>query len=104
MLLTWTTWFSGKFRHHAGAKVSHHTALAGLSTKIAESGRAKSPARLSNMPSLAYLAFGIPCVWLIHPETRRAWIHNEEGSREKSSIRSWIMAARSSGESGAGRH
>lgn len=29
-----------------------------------------------------YLAFGIPCVWIIRPETRRAWVHTSEGSRE----------------------
>ena len=29
-----------------------------------------------------YLAFGVPCVWVIRPETRRAWIHTNDGSRE----------------------
>jgi Uma2 family endonuclease len=29
-----------------------------------------------------YLAFGIPCVWVINPETHRAWMHTNEGSRE----------------------
>ena len=29
-----------------------------------------------------YLAFAIPCVWVIDPETRRAWIHTNDGSRE----------------------
>ena len=29
-----------------------------------------------------YLAFGVPCVWVINPETRRAWIHTNAGSRE----------------------
>ena len=29
-----------------------------------------------------YLAFEVPCVWVINPETRRAWIHTKEGSRE----------------------
>lgn len=29
-----------------------------------------------------YLAFGTPCVWVINPETRRAWIHANDGSRE----------------------
>jgi Uma2 family endonuclease len=29
-----------------------------------------------------YLAFGIPCVWTVDPETKRAWIHTPEGSHE----------------------
>ncbi len=29
-----------------------------------------------------YLSFGVPCVWVIRPETQRAWIHTNEGSRE----------------------
>lgn len=29
-----------------------------------------------------YLAFGIRCVWVIDPATRRAWIHTNDGSRE----------------------
>ncbi len=29
-----------------------------------------------------YLGFGVPCVWVIRPDTRRAWIHTNEGSRE----------------------
>jgi Uma2 family endonuclease len=29
-----------------------------------------------------YLAFGIPCVWVINPDSRRAWIHGNDGSRE----------------------
>lgn len=29
-----------------------------------------------------YLAFGIPCVWVIDPESRRASIHTSDGSRE----------------------
>jgi Uma2 family endonuclease len=29
-----------------------------------------------------YLAFGIPYVWVINPETRRAFIHTPKGSRE----------------------
>jgi Uma2 family endonuclease len=29
-----------------------------------------------------YIAFGIACVWVINPETRRAWMHTNEGSRE----------------------
>jgi Uma2 family endonuclease len=29
-----------------------------------------------------YLGFGVPCVWVIRPETRRAWVHTNESSRE----------------------
>ena len=29
-----------------------------------------------------YLAFGVPCVWVINPETHRAWVHTSDGSRE----------------------
>jgi Uma2 family endonuclease len=29
-----------------------------------------------------YLAFGVPCVWVIRTDIRRAWIHTKEGSRE----------------------
>jgi Uma2 family endonuclease len=29
-----------------------------------------------------YLTFGIPCVWVIDPESRRAWIHTSNGTRE----------------------
>ena len=29
-----------------------------------------------------YLAFGVPCVWVVNPETRRAWIHTNDRSRE----------------------
>ena len=29
-----------------------------------------------------YLAFDIPCVWVINPAIKRAWIHTDEGSRE----------------------
>ena len=29
-----------------------------------------------------YLAFGIPCVWVINPVKLRAWVHTIEGSRE----------------------
>ncbi|HVP49047.1 MAG TPA: Uma2 family endonuclease [Bryobacteraceae bacterium] len=29
-----------------------------------------------------YLAFGIPCVWVINPETRRAYVHTSKGSHE----------------------
>ena len=29
-----------------------------------------------------YLAFGIPCVWVINPETQRAWIHTADRTHE----------------------
>ena len=29
-----------------------------------------------------YLAFGIPCVWVIDPDKRRAWIHTIDVARE----------------------
>jgi Uma2 family endonuclease len=29
-----------------------------------------------------YLAFGVPYVWVVNPETRRAYIHTAEGNRE----------------------
>jgi len=29
-----------------------------------------------------YLAFGVPCVWVIRPEARRAWIHTNDGAHE----------------------
>ncbi len=29
-----------------------------------------------------YLMFGVPCVWVIRPESLRAWVHTSEGSRE----------------------
>ena len=29
-----------------------------------------------------YLAFEVACVWVINPETRRAWVHTNDGSRE----------------------
>jgi len=29
-----------------------------------------------------YFAFGIPCVWVINPDTQRAWIHTPAGSHE----------------------
>ena len=29
-----------------------------------------------------YLAFGIPCVWVLRPETQRAWIHTVDAARE----------------------
>ena len=29
-----------------------------------------------------YLAFGVPCVWVIRTDSRRAWIHTNDGSHE----------------------
>jgi Uma2 family endonuclease len=29
-----------------------------------------------------YLVFGVPCVWVINPETRRAYVHTSTGSHE----------------------
>ena len=29
-----------------------------------------------------YLAFGIPYIWVINPETRRAFVHTAQGSHE----------------------
>ena len=29
-----------------------------------------------------YLAFGVACVWVINPESRRAWIHTSDAARE----------------------
>jgi Uma2 family endonuclease len=29
-----------------------------------------------------YLTFGIPCVWVVNPKTRRGYIHTPSGSRE----------------------
>ena len=29
-----------------------------------------------------YLEFGVPYIWVIHPETRRAYVHTPEGSHE----------------------
>lgn len=29
-----------------------------------------------------YLAFGVACVWVINTDTRRAWVHTNDGSRE----------------------
>ncbi len=29
-----------------------------------------------------YLGFGVGCVWVIRPETGRAWMHDREGSHE----------------------
>ena len=29
-----------------------------------------------------YLTLGVQCVWVIRPDTRRAWIHTNDGARE----------------------
>ena len=29
-----------------------------------------------------YLTFGVACVWVINPKTRRAWVYTNDGSRE----------------------
>ena len=29
-----------------------------------------------------YLAFGVPYIWVINPETRRAFVHTPQGSHE----------------------
>jgi Uma2 family endonuclease len=29
-----------------------------------------------------YLAFGVPCVWVLDPESKRAYVHTEDGARE----------------------
>jgi len=29
-----------------------------------------------------YLAFGVPYVWVINPESHRAYVHTPQGSRE----------------------
>jgi Uma2 family endonuclease len=41
-----------------------------------------------------YLAFGIPCVWVINPETRRAYVHTPKGSHE---AKDGILRAESAG-------
>jgi Uma2 family endonuclease len=41
-----------------------------------------------------YLAFGIPYVWVINPETRRAYIHTSKGSHE---AKERILRAESAG-------
>jgi Uma2 family endonuclease len=41
-----------------------------------------------------YLAFGIPYVWVINPETRRAYIHTPQGSHE---AKNGILRAESAG-------
>jgi Uma2 family endonuclease len=41
-----------------------------------------------------YLAFGIPYVWVINPETRRAYIHTSAGSHE---AKGGVLRAESSG-------
>ena len=29
-----------------------------------------------------YFALGVPCVWVLNPRTKRAWVYTAEGSRE----------------------
>ena len=41
-----------------------------------------------------YLAFGIPYVWVINPETQRAYIHTPAGSHE---AKGGVLRAESSG-------
>src|SRR5689334_11137644 len=41
-----------------------------------------------------YLAFGVPYIWVINPETRRAYIHTPEGSHE---VRDRVLRAESAG-------
>ncbi|HET9321320.1 MAG TPA: Uma2 family endonuclease [Bryobacteraceae bacterium] len=41
-----------------------------------------------------YLAFGIPYIWVINPETRRAYIHTSAGSHE---AKGGVLRAESSG-------
>ena len=33
-----------------------------------------------------YRTFGVPHVWVIDPQTRRAWVHTREGSREAQGV------------------
>ena len=41
-----------------------------------------------------HLPFGVACVWVIDPETRRAWVHTNDGSREfKDSVLAIPLAA-----------
>ena len=41
-----------------------------------------------------YLLFGVPCIWVINPETRRAYIHTPHGSHE---VRDGVLRAESAG-------
>lgn len=41
-----------------------------------------------------YLAFGVPYIWVINPETRRAYIHTPDGSHE---VRDSFLRAESAG-------
>ena len=41
-----------------------------------------------------YLAFGIPYIWVINPETRRAFVHTAQGSHE---VKDGVLRAESAG-------
>lgn len=41
-----------------------------------------------------YLTFGIPYIWVINPETRRAFVHTANGSHE---VRDGLLRAESAG-------
>jgi Uma2 family endonuclease len=41
-----------------------------------------------------YLIFGVPYIWVINPETRRAYIHTPTGSHE---VRDGVLRAESAG-------
>lgn len=41
-----------------------------------------------------YLVFGVPCVWVINPETRRAYVHTSAGSHE---ARDGVLRAENTG-------
>ena len=41
-----------------------------------------------------YLVFGVPCIWVINPETRRAYIHTSAGSHE---VKDGILRAEKAG-------
>ena len=41
-----------------------------------------------------YLAFGVPYIWVINPETRRAYIHTPDSSHE---VRDSFLRAESAG-------
>ncbi len=41
-----------------------------------------------------YLIFGVPYIWVINPETRRAYIHTPDGSHE---VRDGVLRAESAG-------